>query len=70
METKINLIKFYPYREWFWYYRKNKFIKGFTLRLLGINFMRKDKDSFEKLMKIWNNKKNEKEGCYKRRGLD
>lgn len=52
METKITLIEFYPYHEWFWYYRKNKFIKGFTLRLLGINFMRKDKDSFNQLIRI------------------
>lgn len=52
METKVTAIKFYPYREWFWYYRKNKFIKGFTLRVLGINFMRKDKDSFNQLMHI------------------
>lgn len=54
METRTTIIKFYPYREWFWYYRKNKFIKGFTIRILGINLMLKEKDSFNKLIHIGN----------------
>ncbi len=54
MEIKTTKIEFYPYKEWFWYFRKNKFIKGFTIRIFGLNMMFKEDDSFNKLLHIWN----------------
>lgn len=54
MEIIKTTIKFYPYKEWFWYFKKNKFLKGFTIRIFGINVMVKEEDSFNKLIHIGN----------------
>ena len=54
MEMKITTLGFYPNRYWFFYFEKMKYIKGFTLRLLGFNVMVKEKDSLNKLLNIAN----------------
>ena len=47
----MNIIGFYPYREWFFYFRKLDNIKGFVIRIIGFHFIVKEKNGTEKLIK-------------------
>lgn len=38
---------------WIWYFRKYKFIKGFTFRIFGINFNIKENNATQKLLFKW-----------------
>jgi hypothetical protein len=52
MKTTITIMRFYPYRYWFWYFRKFKFVKGFVIRIFGIHFIVKEENHLEKLIEI------------------
>ncbi len=54
MEKVVTIMDFYPSRYWFFYFKKNKYLKGFTIRIFGINVMVKEEDSFNKLIHIGN----------------
>jgi len=50
MEITITEIKFYPNRYWFWYFKKFKFIKGFIIRIFGIDIRISENNSMLKLI--------------------
>ncbi len=52
METTISTIGFYPNRYWFWYFRKNRYLKGFVFRIFGIHFIVKEENSLGKYIAI------------------
>lgn len=45
-------IKFYPNKNWFFYFKKFKNIKGFVIRIMGFHFIIKEKNGTEKLIKM------------------
>jgi len=53
MKTTIAIIKPYAHRNWIFYFRRFHFVKGFTVRVIGINIMIIEKNATEKLINIW-----------------
>lgn len=48
----LSTIGFYPNRYWFYYFFKFKNIRGFKIRIFGIEFMIKEENSLSKLIAI------------------
>ena len=46
----MKMVGFYPYKEWFFYFRRFKNIKGYVIRIMGFHFIVKEKDGTEKLI--------------------
>ena len=53
IRISIDIMKFYPYKEWFFYYKQYKNVKGFNLRILGLHFNIREWNATEKLIKLF-----------------
>jgi hypothetical protein len=54
MKITITTINFYPNIYWFWYFRKWTYIKGFSIRVFGIEIKVLESDATNKLIHIGN----------------
>jgi hypothetical protein len=48
----VMMNKYFPYRYWFFYFKKYSHVKGFIIRLVGIYINVREKNATEKLIKI------------------
>ena len=53
MKIIISTIKFYPYKGWFFLYYKFKFVKGFNVRILGVEIKIIEVGHREKLIELF-----------------
>ena len=53
MKTTITIIKPYAHRYWIFHFRRFHFVKGFNIRILGIDIKRIENNATEKLINIW-----------------
>jgi len=53
MKVRVTIVRPYAHRYWMFHFRKFHFVKGFTIRLFGINIMIIEKNATEKLINIW-----------------
>lgn len=56
----VGFLIFYPERYWFFHFRKYNNVKGFILRILGMDFNIREGDSLKKLISINTKIQNEK----------
>ncbi len=54
----INFINFYPYKEWFFYYKRFTYCKGIHIRLFGMHIKIMEKDATKKLIELANKMRN------------
>ena len=55
MEIRINKVKFYKHKNWFFLFRKCKYIKGFHVRVIGLCIgVRKDNATHKLITKFKN----------------
>lgn len=52
MEITIQIVEFYKYQNWFFYFRKFKNIKGFIIRIFGVHIKMTEIDATRKLIAI------------------
>ena len=48
--VNMNIVDFYFNRNWFFYFRRFKNIKGFVIRIFGFHFIIKEENGTEKLI--------------------
>jgi hypothetical protein len=53
MKIDIKIMRFYPHRHWFFYFRRYTYVKGFWGRICGVWFNIREKNATEKLLKVW-----------------
>ncbi|MEK6882367.1 MAG: hypothetical protein AABY22_22295 [Nanoarchaeota archaeon] len=52
MKIKFDMLNYYPYRNWFFYFKKFKFIKGAIITVFGFNVKILENDATNKLIAI------------------
>ena len=59
MKVTITYVKKkYSFKNWVWYFRAYKHVKGFSLRIFGIHINIRENNAHNKLIKKWNTERN------------